>query len=199
MYALEHSVRESFLRARQDIEALRQENAALKTMVLELKEQLAAEKADIQKEASLKEASLNVSPEPQPVQASGDIKTALKEVLAEFQLYENQLYGKKQAKQAPSATVPSENILGAAVASPDSITRFGLDKKAVIKAKILEIIEHAPVVLPRLKEIIVDQQQYCSKASFYRYFEELQREERVSSITVNGRNVVRSGRMEVYH
>ena len=157
MYASESSVRESFLRAKQDIEGLRQENRELRAMVFGLMEKLQEQKP--------------VVDEPQPI-AGGDLKSALKEALAE---------------------------MGARAPEADSIGKFGLDKKAVIKAKILETVGHAPVMLPRLKEIMVDQNDYCSKASFYRYFDELKREEKVSLIEMNGRTIVRSNRVEVYN
>ena len=50
---------------------------------------------------------------------------------------------------------------------------FRRNKKRLIKNKILESIKSRPLTIPEVKEIIVDHQNYCSKASFYRYLEEL--------------------------
>ncbi len=161
MYAIDSSVREGFSRAKQDIEALRQENHELRAIIMELKERMQEEQPTI------------VS-EPQPIQG-GDIKAAIKEALSEMGAYDRK-------------TVAIQD---------DSMSRFGLDKKAVIKAKILETIQHAPVLLPRLKEIVVDQNKYCSKASFYRYMDELKKEEKADLIMVNDRTLVRP-KMEVY-
>ena len=118
-----------------------------------------------------------IASEPQSI-VGGDIKAALKEALAEMAAHE---------RKTPAVLI-----------SDDSISRFDLDKKAIIKAKILETVEHAPVMLPRLKEIVVDQNRYCSKASFYRYFDELKRDEKVSIVEMNGRTIVRSNRIQVY-
>ena len=40
MYALDNSVREGFLRAKQDIESLRKENQELRTLILHLQEKI---------------------------------------------------------------------------------------------------------------------------------------------------------------
>ena len=51
--------------------------------------------------------------------------------------------------------------------------KFNRSKKDIIKHKILEVVKSKQVTIPELKEIIVDQEEYCSKASFYRYLEEM--------------------------
>ncbi len=51
--------------------------------------------------------------------------------------------------------------------------KFNRSKKYIIKHKILEVVKTRQVTIPELKEIIVDQEEYCSKASFYRYLEEM--------------------------
>ncbi len=166
MYALDSSVRQGFSRAKEDIETLRQENKELRAMIREMQYRLDNQPAS------------PVIPEAQQIAVNGNLKSALKEVLREMNVY--------QQHQSPASRQED-----------DSVARFGIDKKTLIKAKILEAVDHAPIALPRLKELMVDQQRYCSKASFYRYFEELKREEKVSLIEVNGRSVVRSA-VEVY-
>lgn len=47
------------------------------------------------------------------------------------------------------------------------------NKKEIIKQKMLEIISNKKVSVPELKEEIVDYNRYCSKASFYRYYNDL--------------------------
>lgn len=79
----------------------------------------------------------------------------------------------------------------------DDIARFNLTKKDIIKAKILEAVETQNLMLPKLKEIIVDNNKYCSKASFYRYFEELKAEDKVAIIHINNKSIARSNRIEV--
>lgn len=53
------------------------------------------------------------------------------------------------------------------------ITKFKRNKKLILKNKILEVIKSNLLSIPELKDVIVDQYRYCSKASFYRYIEEL--------------------------
>jgi hypothetical protein len=50
--------------------------------------------------------------------------------------------------------------------------KFRKNKKEIIKQKILESAKTTPI-LADLKYYIVDQLEYCSKASFYRYIEEM--------------------------
>lgn len=47
------------------------------------------------------------------------------------------------------------------------------NKKSIIKQKINELIEARKFSIPEIKEIIVDKHEYCSKASFYRYIEQM--------------------------
>ena len=101
----------------------------------------------------------------------GNIKTAIREALAEMD-------------------VVSEK-------AKDDIARFNLTKKDIIKAKIMEVVETQNVMLPKLKEIIVDNNKFCSKASFYRYFEELKAEDKVAIIQINNKSIVRSNRIEI--
>ena len=50
--------------------------------------------------------------------------------------------------------------------------KFRKNKKQIIKQKILESAKTTPI-LADLKYYIVNQLEYCSKASFYRYIEEM--------------------------
>ncbi|MCK5026747.1 MAG: hypothetical protein KAS15_09195, partial [Nanoarchaeota archaeon] len=60
------------------------------------------------------------------------------------------------------------------------IHKFRRHKKEIIKNKIMESVRLKRVMLPELKEIIVDQMVYCSKATFYRYYDELRKEGTIS-------------------
>ncbi|MBI2147079.1 hypothetical protein HYU19_01220 [Candidatus Woesearchaeota archaeon] len=53
------------------------------------------------------------------------------------------------------------------------------NKKDTVKARIIEAMKDTPILLPRLKELIVDEQGHCSKASFYRYMDELKQDGKV--------------------
>jgi len=65
------------------------------------------------------------------------------------------------------------------------LKKLGKNKKAIIKQKIIDIISARNLSLPELKEIIVDDNSYCSKATFYRYIEELRKNGRLEVIEVN--------------
>jgi cell division protein FtsB len=56
------------------------------------------------------------------------------------------------------------------------IRKFNRKKKDFIKNKILEIITTRSLILPELKEIVVDDFAYCSKATFYRYIKDINKE-----------------------
>jgi len=74
------------------------------------------------------------------------------------------------------------------------LKKLGKNKKVIIKQKIMDTISSRNISLPELKEIIVDDSNYCSKATFYRYIEELRKRgildiievNNVKTITVNG-------------
>lgn len=62
------------------------------------------------------------------------------------------------------------------------VTKF---KKQVIKNKIVEQIKQQRYTTNQLKLHIVDDRNYCSKASFYRYIQELKDEKRIHTISIN--------------
>ena len=51
--------------------------------------------------------------------------------------------------------------------------KFRRSKREIIKQKIIETVKLKQVSLADLKYYIVDQLNYCSKASFYRYIDEM--------------------------
>lgn len=53
------------------------------------------------------------------------------------------------------------------------LRKFERNKKSIIKQKIIEIIKTKPTNISDLKYHIVNQLNYCSKASFYRYIHEM--------------------------
>lgn len=63
--------------------------------------------------------------------------------------------------------------------------KFKKSKKSIIKQKIVEVIKTKPIYLADLKYYIVDQLNYCSKASFYRYIEEMKEELEIKNDLVN--------------
>jgi threonyl-tRNA synthetase len=82
--------------------------------------------------------------------------------------------GRLEPKQMPKQEVFRQEV----------ISQAERHKKGLLKQKIVEQLELGKSV-PEAKETLVDHQKYCSKASFYRYIEELKRDGRLAE--VNGR------------
>jgi len=56
------------------------------------------------------------------------------------------------------------------------LRKFNKNKKLLIKQKIIESLKIKPNKISDLKYYLVDQLNYCSKASFYRYIQEMEDE-----------------------
>lgn len=59
------------------------------------------------------------------------------------------------------------------------------NRKSLIKQKIKDIVALRTISLPELKELIVDENEYCSKATFYRYIDEMMDKEILSVIEID--------------
>ena len=63
--------------------------------------------------------------------------------------------------------------------------KVGRNKKSLIKKRIVEIASKEQLSLSELKEIVVDEQNLCSKATFYRYFDALKQKNVLSVVIVD--------------
>ncbi len=70
------------------------------------------------------------------------------------------------------------------------LLKYNKKKKEVIKQKILEIASTKEVTLNELRETLVNDLKYCSRASFYRYFEEMKKAGIVGTASINGNVLV---------
>ena len=68
----------------------------------------------------------------------------------------------------------------------DVLRQFDKKRKDIIKHKILELISASQMTLSEIKEVIVDQNSYCSKASFYRYIERMKLRQQIDFVEING-------------
>ena len=93
-------------------------------------------------------------------QPQADIPSLVKEAVAQALQSLNQ--SQKKSQRDPETPFASRMI-----------KKLERNKKDIIKQPIIEMVTQAPILLPELKEILVDEKQYCSKASFYRYIEDL--------------------------
>ena len=62
------------------------------------------------------------------------------------------------------------------------LKKFKKNRKNIIKSKILTLIEDAKLSRSELKSLMVDQLNYCSKASLYRYLQEMMYEGLINSV-----------------
>ena len=62
------------------------------------------------------------------------------------------------------------------------LKKFKKNRKNIIKSKILTLIDDAKLSRSELKSLMVDQLNYCSKASLYRYLQEMMYEGQINSV-----------------
>ena len=70
----------------------------------------------------------------------------------------------------------------------DMLTKIKRNRKEIIKARILELVQTERYSIPEIKEIVVDRDNYCSKATFYRYISDLKK--RIEEISIGNKQVV---------
>lgn len=63
-------------------------------------------------------------------------------------------------------------------------------KKEIVKQEILLQISTTNIALKELKREFVDRRKYCSKATFYRYVQELKKEQKIEKIIINSEEFV---------
>ena len=153
-------VKNSFLKAKQHITANQQrieqlelENSSLKNRLQELEERL-SNVGTIGEPAAIAEETTH--------KIENNIKDALREVVKEM--------------DERIVVRPTENT----ITTPVSFDMTQFNKKTMVKKNIKEIASQQDMTLAQLKWIIVNQKGYCSKASFYRYIDELKKEEQFS-------------------
>ena len=113
-------------------------------------------------------------------------------------LFEENIYLKKQLNQNHLNEDLIKKIIKETISSlkpnPDFkshiLKKINRNKKLIIKNKILELANEKRLSLPEIKDILVDQDQLCSKATFYRYIERLKKRELISEIDINERKVI---------
>lgn len=88
---------------------------------------------------------------------------------------ENQFF--KENKEKGIKSKPQESII---------------NKKEQLKKEILQTIKNENLTGGEVKQKIVDQARLCSKASFYRYVQELKKEGKIESITINNQEFLYS-------
>jgi len=70
------------------------------------------------------------------------------------------------------------------------VKKFERKRKDLIKQKIMELANDQQLSIAEIKDMIVDKECYCSKATFYRYIERLQNTKEIDFVELNERKVV---------
>ena len=70
------------------------------------------------------------------------------------------------------------------------LKRFQKKRKEVVKGKIAELLTGRSMELAELKDLIVDGLAYCSKASFYRYIDEMKAKGLLDMLEMEGKLTV---------
>ena len=70
----------------------------------------------------------------------------------------------------------------------EALSAVTKNRREIIKQKILGVASKGQMTAKRIKEVIVDRHHYCSKATFYRYLQELKQQERIDTVELNGKS-----------
>jgi len=70
------------------------------------------------------------------------------------------------------------------------VKKINKNRKSIIKNRILTLANEKRLTLPDIKEKIVDEEELCSKATFYRYIERLKTKNIISFLNYEESNIV---------
>jgi hypothetical protein len=68
--------------------------------------------------------------------------------------------------------------------------KFNRNKRNILKHKILDIVGSRSITIGELKDILVDEQAYCSRATFYRYLDSLVKRNLVQIVEIDEQKIV---------
>jgi hypothetical protein len=101
------------------------------------------------------------------------LKDTFAKIRQDIERQDSELEELKKVNKELLKEIRTVRAKGSTKLEKEVMKKFNRSKKDIIKHKILEVVKTRQVTIPELKEIIVDQEEYCSKASFYRYLEEI--------------------------
>lgn len=162
------AIKEAFSKVKEDLLESKKDTEELKQSYLDLQQKIATLDVKIREdELRFREAQLE-----QIAQIKEAITSALDEHLTRI----------KEITTLPETVsetpIPSQ-IPSQEVSQPETrlkaeyYRKIDKNRKKIIKTKIIETLKAKDLNLPELKTQIVDIEQFCSKATFYRYYTEL--------------------------
>ena len=93
--------------------------------------------------------------------------------------------------QAPQSTEVENPTVPADALRDELLKTFYKNRKDIIKSQILKEAQNRELDKSELSEIVVRDRKYCSKASFYRYIEELERDGLLGTEIIEGKSCLR--------
>ena len=114
-------------------------------------------------------------------QLKNEIELLKKEVVLKDKSYKNEVkkLSKELVGEVKRPSLKTKLIQG-----------FDRNKKRILTKKILDVIAEKQLTLPELKTLVVDELGYCSKASFYRYFEALKKRKLVDFVELDDTSII---------
>lgn len=127
-----------------------------------------------------------------------NVREAKEEKEEEKDTEENQSSSEEEAVEPDkriSVKKPSEISIEAL--RKDTEKEITKNRKKIVKNKILEKASAANLTTTELKQSFVDVNKYCSKATFYRYLNELEKDEEIYNVTINDKKYVKPSHQKV--
>ncbi|MEK6916157.1 MAG: hypothetical protein AABW92_00280 [Nanoarchaeota archaeon] len=70
------------------------------------------------------------------------------------------------------------------------LKKFNKKRKSILNTRISSLAMQQKLTLPEIKEIVVDQESLCSKATFYRYVDKMKSQGLIDSVKINELDIV---------
>ncbi|MBD3209135.1 hypothetical protein GF367_01825 [Candidatus Woesearchaeota archaeon] len=101
----------------------------------------------------------------------------------------------EQNIQQPEPIIKSQKLVADKL-KEDLLKNYERNRKDIIKQQILSEVAKGDLTKISLRDVVVDQKKYCSKASFYRYMDELELQGLVQFKRRKGRDLVKAQTFE---
>jgi hypothetical protein len=93
---------------------------------------------------------------------------------------------RKLQEQLSKVVTDITAMKGAKGLESEFMRKYQKNKKGLIKQRILRLAAEGRYSVAQLKDLVVDEKKYCSKATFYRYVDSMKKHGRIEIIEING-------------